>query len=95
MCGMSGFIRPDKDFLWSRGDDIIMNGTGRYTVEYRYGQNHNSAQNGDSDAPVPNRVSVLTISDPVPMDTGVYVCGVTGTNTSANVDLLVIGEPSK
>ena len=85
---MVDFIRPDEDLQWFRGGQQIANNS-RHTVTYEDGR-PGVAQNGGMFA-VPARVSVLTISDPVIADSGMYTCQIQGTTESANIQLSVSG----
>ena len=85
-CEMADFIRPDEDLQWFRGGQQITNGS-RHTVTYEDGR-PGVAQNG-GEFLVPARVSVLTISDPVVADSGMYTCQIQGTTESANIQLSV------
>ena len=84
---MLDFIRPDEDLQWFRGGQQITNSS-RHTVTYEDGTPE-AAQNGGAFVG-PARVSVLTISNPVVADSGMYTCQVQGTTESANVQLFVV-----
>ena len=86
-CEMSDYIREDEDLQWFRGGQQITNGS-RHTVRYQDGT-PGAAQNGNFI--IPARVSVLTISNPVVADSGMYTCQIQGTTESANVQLFVVG----
>lgn len=83
-CEMSGYILPDEDFLWFKGEDIISNG-GRFSITYSNGA-INSAQNGGSSTS-PSRVSMLEIAPTVLSDAGSYACQVRDKEVFANVSL--------
>ena len=91
-CEMADFIRSDEDLQWFRGGQQITNGS-RHTVTYEDGRS-GVAQNGGMFV-VPARVSVLTISDPVVADSGVYTCQIQGTNESTNIQLSVTGSETE
>ena len=88
-CEMTLYIRPDEDLQWFRGSEVIVNGTGRYTVSYHNGSVRAAQYGGDT--LIPGRVSVLTISYPQLSDSGTYTCRILGTEQSANVQLSVEG----
>ena len=88
-CEMKGYIRPDSDFQWRRGDDIIIS-TDEHRITYVEGF-INRAQNGGSDL-VRSRISSLRITDIDESDVGPYTCFVQGTEEAATVQL-GIGEP--
>ena len=85
-CEMTEFIRPDESLQWFRGGQQITNG-GRHSIMYENGT-ADLAQNGGFDL-VPGRVSVLTISDPLLSDSGVYTCQIQGTVVSADIQLSI------
>ena len=85
-CEMTEFIRPDESLQWFRGGQQITSG-GRHSIMYENGT-ADLAQNGGTDV-VPGRVSVLTVSDPVVTDSGVYTCQIQGTAVSADIQLSI------
>ena len=85
-CEMTDYIRPDESLQWFQGEQQITNG-GRHSIVYEDGTPFR-AQN-DVDDQVPGRVSVLTNSDPVVTDSGVYTCQIQGTAVSADIRLSI------
>ena len=88
-CEMKGYIHPDSDFQWRRGDDIIAN-TSKHTITYSEGF-RDMARNGGGEL-VSSRTSNLQIADIDESDAGQYTCFVQGTEAAATVQL-GIGEP--
>lgn len=85
-CDMAGYVRPDNDLHWFRGEDAISQSS-KYDVEFRNGSQ--TAQKGGT-IPVPSRLCVLKILHPEIKDTGTYTCSINGTNKTGYVKLLVL-----
>jgi len=86
MCEMNGFLRPDADLLWRRGEQVITN-EGRFSITYTEGI-PGRGQNG-GDGATHSRLSSLTISEVEFMDEGAYTCFIQGTEEVATVQLRV------
>ena len=89
-CEMKGYIHPDSEFQWRRGDDTIAN-TSKHTITYSEGI-PSRARDGGSEL-VSSRTSSLQIADIDKSDAGQYTCFVQGTEAAASVQL-GIGEPT-
>ncbi len=89
-CEMTLFIREDKDLQWFKDGLLITSGTDRYTVTYRDGT-PSASQKGGTEF-LPGRVAVLTISNPVEDDSGIYSCAVAGTEESVDFQLSVVSS---
>ena len=87
-CEMSDYIREDEDLQWFRGGQQITNSS-RHAITYEDGTPEAAQNVGDFLGPA--RVSVLTISNPVVADSGMYTCQIQGTTESANIQLSVVG----
>ena len=81
ICLMRGYIRPDDQFLWFKGNTLLSSAESeRYTVIYE-----------DGFGQVASRISILLISSPKVSDSGQYTCGVNGTSAFDNIELIVNG----
>ena len=89
-CEMSQFIRPDEFLIWQGPGGETIDSSNRYEITYMNGT-ANRAANGSS-MPVSSRVSTLTISDPIPSDSGTYTCTVMGTSQAQTINLIVTGS---
>lgn len=88
LCAMTDYIRPDEQFQWFRGSDMIdPTLTEKYSVEF--GEGPLQAQNGLGTLS-PGRFVALFITDPGVSDTGMYTCAVGG--AFAIVELIVNGR---
>ncbi len=85
-CEMSGYILPDEDFLWFKGEEVIRLG-GRFSITYSNGTANSAAIGGVSTSF--SRVSMLEVTATVLSDVGVYVCRVRDREVFANVTLVV------
>ena len=85
-CDMTGYVRPDEDLHWFRGEDTISQKS-KYDVEFRNGSQ--TAQRGGTTT-VPSRLCVLKIFNPEIEDTGTYTCSINGTNKTAYIKLVVL-----
>ena len=89
-CEMRAFIRPDSSLIWEGPvGRRITDGTDRHQITFSDGA-PNAAANGGG-VLVPSRVSILTITNPEPSDTGTYTCSVMGTSEVVNIELMVNG----
>ena len=86
-CLMSGYIRPDTDIQWRRGEEMIT-ANDKYSITYTAGIS-NTAVNG---VMVSSRFTTLTISDVTDSDEGTYNCFVQGTDAEDTVQLNVTGK---
>ena len=89
-CQMSRYLRPDADFLWRRGNQIISNDS-RHSITYQDLVN----DKGQLRVRTSSRGSSLTISDLQLADVGRYTCFVRDTDSSADVNLLVNPAPTE
>ena len=85
-CEMKGYIHPDSDFQWRRGDDIIIS-TDEHRITYVEGF-IDKARNGGSDL-VSSRTTSLRIIEVDVSDAGQYTCFVLGTDSADNVQLRI------
>lgn len=85
-CEMNDYIRPDSEFRWRRGSQLI-SANDKYGIEYCDGLPMR-AQNGGSSL-APSRFSTLTIFLVEESDEGTYTCFVEGSDASADVQLIV------
>ena len=85
-CEMTGYIHPDSDFQWRRGDDIIIS-TDEHRITYVEGFS-DMARNGGSEL-VSSRTSSLQITDVDESDADQYTCFVRGTEEAATVQLRI------
>ena len=86
-CLMSGYIRPDADLQWRRGEEMIT-ANDKYSITYIEGI-FDAAVNG---VMVSSRFTILTISDVKDSDEGTYTCFVQGTDAEASVQLSITGS---
>ena len=90
-CEMRAFIRPDSSLIWEGpGGRRITGGTSKHQITFSDGS-PGTAANG-SGVLVPSRVSMLTITNPEPSDTGMYTCSVMGTTEAVTMELTVNGS---
>ena len=89
-CLMSGYIRPDTDIQWRRGEEMIT-ANDKYSITYTESIS-NTAVNG---VMVSSRFTTLTISDVTDSDEGTYTCFVQGTDAEATVQLSITGSITK
>jgi len=89
-CGMTRYLRPDDQFLWKKGSDMITNGS-RFTIQYR---NLDSDSAGQLTTARSTRISSLIISDSQLSDSGNYTCFVSNTNAMGEVSLLITDSPT-
>ena len=90
-CEMNGYIHPDSDFQWRRGDQIIAN-TSKHIITHNKGFS-DRARNGGSEL-VSSRTSSLQVTDIDESDAGQYTCFVLGTEEAATVQLGIFNDPS-
>ena len=89
-CEMSQFIRPDDFLAWEGPNgQRIDRVTDKYQITFKNGRPRSAADG--SPVLVPSRVSTLKISNPVPSDSGSYICMVLGTNLRATIEVTVEG----
>ena len=86
-CDMSDYIRSDEQLQWFRDGEMITSGQARRHITFING-NANQGQFGGLSTQS-SRVSMLTISNPVSSDTGVYNCHVIGTTENVDIELLI------
>ena len=86
-CDMSGYIRPDTDIQWRRGEEMIT-ANDKYSITYIEGFS-DTAVNG---VMVSSRITFLTIFDVTDSDEGTYTCFVQGTDAEATVQLSITGS---
>ena len=86
-CDMSDYIRPDDQLQWFRNGEMITPGQARRQITFMNGTAR-LGQFGDLSIQS-SRVSVLTISNPVLSDTGVYNCRVMETTEFVDIALIV------
>lgn len=85
-CEMTRYIRPDSTFLWRRLDEVFES-SGRFEITYNTLAD-GRAQNG-GDSLTFSRISSLQITSLDESDSGTYTCFVSGTDVSADVELVV------
>jgi hypothetical protein len=91
-CEMKAYIRPDSDFQWRKGDDIITNNA-RHSITFTEGF-PGRARNGGTEL-VSSRFSALTIMDVRESDAGEYTCFERTTGESSIVELFVEQTPTE
>ena len=84
-CEMSLYLRPDRNLLWFRGGQQIMN-TGRHIITYTDGDG--TGQFGGNIIGS-SRVSTLVITEPQLSDSGTYTCAIRNTEHSHDIELTV------
>ena len=85
---MKGFLRPDEDLLWYKGNkQLIPAEEGRYAVAVK-DSTPGAGQDGRNET-VSGRLSVLSIKHPIVGDSGVYSCKIRGTDAVANIMMTV------
>ena len=87
-CEMKGFLRPDEDLLWYKGNtQLIPAEEGSYSAAVKDGT-PGTGQDGRNET-VSGRLSVLSIKHPKVGDSGVYSCKIRGTDAVANILMTV------
>lgn len=86
-CEMTGYLRPDEDLAWYKGNYLLPLKGATYSVIFMEGT-PGAGQNGENGT-VHGRLSMLNINHPTVADSGVYRCKIRGTNTEATMSLAI------
>lgn len=86
-CEMTGFLRPDEDMQWFKGDHLLQLKGDSYSVVF--GEGTSGAGQDGGNKTVHGRLLVLDIKHPTVTDSGVYTCKIRGTEAEAKISLTV------
>ena len=92
-CEATGYVRPDSDIQWYRGNERIERNDEKYSIAFRNGR-PNAAQRGLNESTF-SRVSVLTIQNVDETDAGLYSCRSQETSEVTSMQLNIEIEPGK